>query len=121
MSKPAIKLMADYGCWPIWHYGGKEVGNIDPCALGLSPELLSKLGTWVEVFESHLDRSDPAATSWSTKEEADFDDEGRRLCRQLALEVGQQFSVFYFDSQSGSCVPAETLWAEELKRSSRST
>lgn len=111
MSKPAIKLMADYGCWPIWHHGGEQVGNIDPCTLGLSTALLKKLGGWAEVFESHLDRSDPAATSWSEKEAADFDDEGRRLCRQLALELAGRFSVYYFDSRSNLCLPAAELRA----------
>jgi len=41
-----IKVMADYGCWPRWHDGGGEVGNIDPNTLPLSDGLVSALNSW---------------------------------------------------------------------------
>ena len=31
--------MADYHCWPLWHHGGREVGNLDPGEIGVSDSL----------------------------------------------------------------------------------
>jgi hypothetical protein len=105
MAKPAIKLMSDYHSPPLWHHGGAEVGPIDPASLGLSEALVAKLESWANTYDSHLNISDPAATAWTQEEEIRFDAEGRRLCRELAAEVGERFAVFY----SSSCIPVEAL------------
>jgi hypothetical protein len=41
------------------------------------------------------------------EEEKRFDAEGRRLWRELAAEVGDRCSVFYFDPQTAACVSLE--------------
>lgn len=109
MKKPAIKLMPDYHCWPLWHHGGDQIGNIDPREIGISSGLADDLERWADVYESHLNWSDPASTKWTKEEEAQFDLEGRQLCRRLAAEAGDRFSFFYFEPQSASCIPVETL------------
>lgn len=105
MSKPGLKLMADYGCWPLWHYGGPEVGNVDPAEIGVSDSLAAKLERWAASFDFHLNTSDPAATSWTLEESNRFEAEGRDLCRALAEEIGDRFSVVY----SSRCIPVNSL------------
>jgi hypothetical protein len=105
MTKPAIKLMPDYQCWPLWHHGGSRVGNIDPRELGLSDALVGALEHWKEVYDSHLDLADPASTRWTKEEEAEFERLGRMLCRDLAREIGDRFSVVY----SSRCIPVDAL------------
>jgi hypothetical protein len=100
-----IKLMPDYGCWPLWHHGGAEIGDIDPRKLGLSTELLRALKSWASVYDSHLNMNYPASTAWTKDEEREFDSEGKRLARELASELGAQFQVFY----SARCIPVEAL------------
>lgn len=108
MSRPAIKLMADYQCWPLWHHGGTQVGNIDPRRLELSRALVADLQRWSEVYESHLNPGDPASISWTKEEEAEFEGIGRKLCLRLAAEVRGRFEVVY----SSACIPAEALSEE---------
>lgn len=105
MSKPGLKLMADYRCWPLWHHGGREVGNVDPVEIGVSEALAAKLERWATTFDSHLNGCDPASTTWTKEEEKQFDDEGRRLCRDLAAEIGERYSIVY----SSRCIPVEVL------------
>jgi hypothetical protein len=107
MPKTAIKLMPDYGCWPLWHHGGPQVGNIDPADLGITEGLAAKLKAWSAVYDSHLNLGDPASTTWTKEEEKQFDEEGRRLWRELAAELGERYSVFYFDPRIAACVSLE--------------
>jgi hypothetical protein len=100
--------MPDYQCWPIWHHGGEECGPIDPRELELSDALVADLLRWSEVYESHLNWSDPASTSWTKEEEAEFDRDGRKLCRRLATKIGDRFEIFY----SSECIPVEALREE---------
>ena len=105
MAKPAIKLMADYHCSPLWHHGSSEVGNIAPTEIGVSEGLAAKLEAWADTFDSHLNIGDPAATSWTKEEELRFDAEGRALCREIDREIGDRFAVVY----SSRCIPIEAL------------
>lgn len=102
--------MADYHCWPLWHHGGSEIGNIDPRTLGLSPELQTRLKRWSEEYDSHLDLSDPASVSWTEAEEIAFDTEGRKLCTALAVELGPRFAVSFFDQKTARCIPVLELY-----------
>ena len=106
--KPNIKLLADYQCWPLWHHEGKVVGDIDPRETGVSDALVGDLERWVEVFESHMDLKDPASTRW-TKEEAQFDSEGRKLCCRLAEELSDRYTIFYHVPFTSRVVSVEAL------------
>lgn len=105
MSKPALKLMTDYQCWPLWHYGGAQIGNVHPAVVGVSDVLAAELVRWAATYDSHLDLGDPAATCWTEEEERQFDLEGRRLCRLLEAEIGDRFRIVY----STKCIPVEEL------------
>lgn len=96
MNKPAIKLMPDYGCSPLWHDGGAEVGNIDPYDIELSDSLRSDLAAWSACYESHLDLRDPASCSWTKAEEVAFDTTGVVLWKRLVEEVGGRYSVSFY-------------------------
>ncbi len=87
--------MADYGCWPLWHDGHSEVGNIDPADIGLSESLKSDLTEWLDSYESHLDLSDPASCGWTKEEELTFDYIGIALWKRLVEEVGGRYSVSF--------------------------
>lgn len=102
--------MADYQCWPLWHHGGAAVGNIDPRRLNISAALQARLQRWSEDYDSHLVLNDPASTHWSEEESAAFDLEGRRLCMALAHETGPRFAVFFFERETGRCIPALELF-----------
>ncbi|MBK8476332.1 MAG: hypothetical protein IPL39_08420 [Opitutaceae bacterium] len=96
--------MPDYGSWPIWRHDG-EIGNLDPRKLGVTEELACALEDWAATYDSHLNVSDPAATTWTEEEKKEFDIVGRSLCQRLSEEVGARFRVFY----SARCIPVEEL------------
>src|SRR5262245_17262764 len=93
----AIKLMTDYGCFPLW--GVDVVGNIDPRALAISDELRSDLNRWAQRYDGVLNHDDPAQSRFKTpKEEDAFEKEGRRLWRELQKQLGPTYKVVYFSS-----------------------
>jgi hypothetical protein len=56
-----IKLMSDYGCYPLWwDEGSGKTGNIDPESLPLPPELIDRLNNWGDAFTATLNQEDPA-------------------------------------------------------------
>jgi len=105
MNHPAaprpIKVMADYGCHPLWWDSAHPawaafagaVGEIDPAALGLSPALQAALREWAALYDRSLDPDDPAATPSPA---AAFDATGRDLARRLAAELGASATVRYW-------------------------
>ncbi len=47
-----IKLMADYGCDPLWWAGDHRVGNINLATLPLSQEIIQRLYNWADAFDA---------------------------------------------------------------------
>ena len=41
--KEKIKLMADYGCYPLWWVNSQKIGDIDPETLPLSQQTINRL------------------------------------------------------------------------------
>ena len=95
-----IKVMADYGCWPLWHDGSSELGDIDPQSLPLSKELTSALIEWAAKLDGALDRADPGNTKWPDGFFADFNREGHELAVRVRDELGPAYEV------------KEQLWGE---------
>jgi hypothetical protein len=90
----AIKLMADYDCWPLWEASPGVVGNIDPETLPISRGLKDRLARWAAEFDASLNRDDPANSPVYPPEElAAFSAEGRRLGEDLQAELGPDFHV----------------------------
>jgi len=93
-----IKLMPDYGCFPLWWdsthpawaHWGRPLGDIDPASLGISAALAADLLAWAEAFDAALNWDDPAAAPLATPEELRaFDAQAPILAARLAAELGE--------------------------------
>ena len=77
MSKK-IKLMADYGCDPLWWEEAEEVGDIDPATLSLSDDTISRLHKWAKAYDATLNWVDPYESPGFSSVEAQFGFEEER-------------------------------------------
>ncbi|WP_343547503.1 hypothetical protein [Ralstonia sp.] len=90
----AIKLMADYQCFPLWEASPGVVGNIDPESLPISSQLQQRLMAWAAKFDATLDAGDPASSGFDSEQAAnEFQREGEALARQLQHELGDTYLV----------------------------
>ena len=90
-----IKLMADYECFAIWDED--TVDNLNPDDLPISDNLKLKIHQWEETFDATLNRSDPANSGFSGRDDLrQFDEEGLKLWQQLRQELGDEYLVRYF-------------------------
>jgi hypothetical protein len=95
-----IKLMADYGCDPLWWADADKVGNINPAKLPLSKETINRLNNWAISYNASLNWQDPAnSPDLSPEEEAAFEKEGISLWKQLQTELAPNYEVIYFSEQ----------------------
>ena len=84
-----IKLMPDYGCFPIWGMDDDNFGNIDPYSLPISKSLAEELLGWVNIDE-------PLNSGFENIEKENiFKYEGEKLFKKLKLELGDQYTVIY--------------------------
>src|SRR5437660_11686755 len=92
-----IKLMTDYGCFPLW--GVHPIGNIDPCTLPISQEVGSALARWAACYDGILNHEDPAQSGFANQaDEEAFEAEGKRLWRELQTQLGPTYRVVYFST-----------------------
>ncbi|MEH2000215.1 MAG: hypothetical protein V7L00_15945 [Nostoc sp.] len=97
-----IKLMADYGCYPLWWVSPEKVGNIDLETLPLIPETIKRLDKWEEIYNATLNWQDPAnSPDLSEEAEAAFEEEGISLWKQLQTELAPNYQVVYFSELLG--------------------
>lgn len=90
-----IKLMPDYGCFPLWEASPDAVGNIDPNTLPISAGLVSELEKWAAQYDATLNSEDPLESGFASIEhERDFADVGRQLCAKAQKELGPDFELF---------------------------
>lgn len=54
-----IKLMPDYGCFPIWGMEDDNFGNIDPYSLLISKSLAEELLEWAHKYDKTLNIDEP--------------------------------------------------------------
>jgi hypothetical protein len=95
MKRTRIKLMPDYGCWPLWGTGS-QVGNIDPRMLPLSPKLVSLLERWSRMYNETLDQDHPPNSQFKSEEERRiFNELGRELFQSLRRELGTEYEISY--------------------------
>jgi hypothetical protein len=100
-----IKLMADYGCYPLWWASSDKVGDIDPTTLPLSPKTISRLEKWADVYDEKLNWDDPASSSFPNNETRDaFEEEGISLWKQLQKELAPTYDVVYFSERLGEAI-----------------
>ena len=92
-----IKLMTDYGCFPIWNYDNG--GNLNPEDLPISTSLKQDLKKWAETFDAILDWDDPASAGFkSDREEQEFEEKGLELWQRLENEIGDEYIIEYFST-----------------------
>ena len=90
----AIKLMADYQCFPLWEASAGCQGNVDPCSLPLSEALRDELLAWARRYDATLDDEDPIASGFDDPvQERIFKQEGLRLADRLREELGPGFTL----------------------------
>lgn len=101
-----IKLMADYGCDPLWWADGDKVGNIDPGKLPLSQETINRLKKWASAYNETLNWQDPANSQGFPNQEAEaaFEEEGISLWKKLQIELVPNYEVVYFSEPLGKVI-----------------
>jgi len=100
-----IKLMADYGCYPLWWASSDKAGDIDPLTLPLSKETISHLEQWAEVYDAKLNWDDPNSSGFPSLEaKTAFEAEGISLWKQLQKELAPNYEVVYFSEPLGKVV-----------------
>lgn len=95
-----VKVMADYGCYPLWALDDGRYVNFHPDALGLSPELTGELSAWGEAYSSSLDADNLSRSLWSEERHRQHDVEGRRLAERLATER-PDLMVYVLEPETG--------------------
>ena len=97
-----LRLMADYGCQPIWESGGVP-NNIDPADLHITPELRDALHAWQRRCDDTLDMETGYNSGFHTPEEAaTFNADGEELRQRLQAELGSQFHIIHHPVSWGS-------------------
>jgi len=95
-----IKLMADYGCYPLWWASSGKAGDIDPETMPLSEKTVSRLEKWADIYDAKLNWEDPNSSGFPTLEaKAAFEQEGISLWKQLQKELAPNYEVIYFSEQ----------------------
>ena len=94
-----IKLMPDYGCFPIWGMEDDNFGNIDPYSLPISKSLAEELLEWANKYDKTLNIEEPLNSGFENFENIEkeniFKYEGEKLFKKLKLELGDQYTVIY--------------------------
>ena len=81
-----IKVMADYGCDPLWALDEERYGCFAPEMIDLSPELTADLNAWAARLR-HLVRSRRSRRSrWSEEQHQAHAADGRQLAVRLKRE-----------------------------------
>jgi hypothetical protein len=87
-----IKVMASYGCHPLWALDEDIYGDFAPEELGLSPELTADLNAWAEAFNRDDD--------WTQQRREAHAAEGRRLATRLKAERPDRM-IYVIEGESG--------------------
>jgi hypothetical protein len=82
----AVKIMADYDCWPCWAANDGVAGPIAPNFLGLSGALEDALLEWQHRFDVSIDRDNPADPVWTGQEAQAHTADGLELARRVKQE-----------------------------------
>ncbi|KQU68828.1 MULTISPECIES: hypothetical protein [unclassified Phycicoccus] len=89
-----LTVMADWNADPVW----TKQGMVDLETLPLSPRLTADLLAWARRWEELHDRTRTAPQQDSY---SDWVSSGRRLSRDLQLELGPAYDVEYAHDHEG--------------------
>lgn len=82
-----IKLVTDYGTYPLWAMDEGLVGDFAPNHLGVSLELENDLWAWSSDFEMSIDMEDPGTSLWSEERHRQHNEQGLALARRIKQEL----------------------------------
>lgn len=96
-NKQTLKLMPDYGCYPIWRIEPiDEFDNLDPNDLPIPTELKKDLMDWADRYDAILNQDDPRSSGFkSESEELKFREDGKELHRRLQEELGEEVKITF--------------------------
>jgi hypothetical protein len=98
--KKKLKLMPDYGCFPLWSEG-ETTGNIDPCNLPLTQETIADLLDLAAIYDSTLNQDYPQNSGFkSTGEASFFEEKGIKIWHKLRYELALSHEISYFSQLS---------------------
>jgi hypothetical protein len=92
-----IKIMPDYGCFPLWKRNKESeiFQNINHLDLNISNEIKIKLDEWNLVYQNTFNNDYPPNSSFiNLKAAFDFEKEGLLIWKQLIDETEEQI-VYY--------------------------
>ena len=81
-----IKVMADYGCDPLWALDEERYGCFSPDLIEISEGLRADLKAWAQAYDRSIDTADPATNIWTDAQYAEHERKGRQLALRLKYE-----------------------------------
>lgn len=104
VDTPAVKVMAELACDPLWFADGDEAGCFAPDHFGVSVNLANDLNAWEDKFDRSYDRDDPRRERWTQSDAEEHEREGRVLACRLADELaatGRGHVAVYYQPTGG--------------------
>lgn len=100
-----LKLMADYECFPLWENYQNELENINPNSLNITKYLQDSLIKWATIYDATLNQDYPPDSGFTTEdEEAEFEQEGKRIFAELAFQLKDGFELSYFSQKESKII-----------------
>jgi hypothetical protein len=94
----AIRVRAEYECWPLWHTGPEDYDNIDPETLPITAGLADDLNEWAAEFDRTLNQDYPPDSGFENPDdEQRWAERGRELAVRLRAELDDSWTVLYHD------------------------
>jgi hypothetical protein len=92
-----LKLMADYGCYPLWEIFSDGTKNVNPNDLPISSELINRLYEWADQYDQTLNREDPISSGFDcSNDERIFGEQGLLIFKNLQNELTPLFEITYY-------------------------
>jgi hypothetical protein len=100
-----VTVMADYGAFPLWSGTGSFMIGAD--SIELPEDVRADLAEWGAFYDETLSSN---GYEWPSDEvEMQFVDRGRELARRVAVALGGEFEVLYFNDATSEreTIPAD--------------
>ena len=102
-SKRQLRVMAEHTAFPVWECFADQLAlgfrhaMLRPDELPISESLRDRLTAWGDAYEAQPD--DESFRQWI--------DDGRDLAGELLRELGDRFSVVYFNDETEQDEPVQ--------------